>query len=205
VNLLPWLLDWPPSRGTVAVFLLLTTFSAGTLVLFGGVTEPAGGNVTVETSDVSVRLNDQQSTIPDVENGTVHTCLGSGTPPDSILVVGDVTVDVPPELVREHGELSLAVSLAHTDQTTTETVTEAGQTTESLFWRLSDDETLSVDETARLQVRVRAGGEVLAEMARPTTVEEGSRSYDCDSNRLTGPTADDVHGGLPGPSAVAER
>ena len=177
MNLLPWLLDWPPSPASVVVFLLVTAFSVGTLVAFGGVTdEITAENVTVEETDLSVRLNDERS-LPDT-NGTVQTCLSSGTPGDSISVIGDVTVDVPADRGRD-AEFVVAVSLAHTEETTTASVEGTGRRTADVFWLLDDDETLAVGETARLQVRVRDGGSTVASVTREVTVENGSRSYDC--------------------------
>lgn len=39
MSVLAWLLRWPPSRGTVVVFLVLTAFSVGSLAAFGGLVE----------------------------------------------------------------------------------------------------------------------------------------------------------------------
>jgi hypothetical protein len=181
MDLLPWLLDWPPSRGAVAAFLVLTAASVGTLVAFGGVTdEITRENVTVDATDVSVRLNDEGG-IPDLGEG-VQTCLASGTPPDSVAVIGDVTVTVPAEGTRNYsgsGPVTVAVSLAHTDETTTETVEGSGEATRDIFWIIEDDETLSVGGTATLQVRVQSGDSTLAETTRTAPVENGTRSYDC--------------------------
>lgn len=182
MNVLPWLLDWPPNRASVAVFLVLTAFSVGTLVLFGGVTdEITSENVTVEATDLSVRLNDDID-FPDAANGTVQKCLASGTPGDSILVVGDVTVDVPADWdAGSAGDprVTLVMSLAHTEETTTETVSGTGRATSRVFWVLNDDETLSAGDTVRFQVRVRADGSTVANATRAVTVQNDSRSYDC--------------------------
>ena len=183
MNLLPWLLDWPPSPGTIVFVLLMTALSAGTLVAFGGVVNEADQeNVTIEATDVSVRLNDDEGGFPEGENGTVRTCLGSGTPGDSISVLVDVTVTVPAEERRGVGEerrLTVVVSLAHTEEHTADTVTGTGRATSDVFWLLDHDETLSVGDTATLQVRVREEGSTVASATRPVTVENGSRSHDC--------------------------
>lgn len=182
MNVLPWLFDWPPNRASVALFLFLTAFSVGTLVLFGGVTdESTSKNVTVEATDLSVHLNDDTDPL-DAANGTVQKCLASGTPGDSILVVGDVTVDVPADW---HGgsagdpQVTLVMSLAHTEETTTETVSGTGRATTRVFWVLDDDETLSAGDTAEFRVRARADDSTVANATRAVTVRNDSRSYDC--------------------------
>jgi hypothetical protein len=177
---LPWLLDWPPSRGAVVAFVLVTAFSVGTLALFGGVTDDlTGGNVTVAETDLTVRLNDEFD-LPDT-NGSVETCFASGTPGDSVAVTGDVTLDVPAEWGGRSDERRpvLAVSLEHTGEETTERVERTGRVTTDVFWVLDDDESLAVGETARVQIRVRAGGSTVATANRTVTVRNGSRSYDC--------------------------
>ena len=182
MNVLPWLLDWPPRPAAIAAFLLLSAFTAGTLVAFGGVTdEITRENVTVEATDLTVSLNDEGE-FPDAGTGTVQTCLASGTPGDRISVLGDVTVGIPTEGYRdaaERGELTVAVSLAHTAENTTMAVTRTGRTTSDVFWMFDDDETLSVGDTASVQVRVRAAGETVADAIHSVTVEDGLRSYDC--------------------------
>ncbi|WP_435346345.1 hypothetical protein [Haloarchaeobius sp. HRN-SO-5] len=179
MSLLPWLLRWPRRPVSLGVFLLLVAFSVGTLAAFGGLTgELASENVTVESADVTVRLNDETQ-FPDAGNGTVQTCLATGTPGDSIGVLGDVTLDVPRD--RDTGEdpLTVVVSLAHTEETTTATVEETGRVTSDVFWVLADDETLSVGDTARLQVDVRSDGSTVASTTETVVVGNGSRSYDC--------------------------
>ena len=154
----------------------MTAFSVGTLVAFGGVTdEITRENVTVDATDLSVRLNDEAG-FPDVGEG-VQTCVGSGTPPDSVAVVGDLTVGVPAD--TPGGPLTVAVSLAHTEETTAATVEGSGDLTRDVFWVLDDDETLSVGGTATLQVWVRSGESTLAGTTRTAPVENDSRSYDC--------------------------
>jgi hypothetical protein len=185
VNLLPWLLDWPPRRGTVAVFLLLTAASAGTLVLFGGFEDDvAGDDVTVESADVVVRLNDDVD-FPET-NGSVQTCLASGTPGDSVSVVGDVTVHVPADRGRFGARsLTVEVSLAGVEGTTTDAVSGTGTEVSDVFWVFEDDETLSVGDAVTLRVRVRSEGETVAAATRNVTVERGTRSYDCEPARLS--------------------
>jgi hypothetical protein len=102
VNLLPWLLNWPPRPASIVVFLLLTAFSVGTLMLFAPVTDQINPDeVTVEASNVSVHLNDE-ITMPDAENGTVATCIASGTPGDHLSVRADLLIETP----LEEGESS---------------------------------------------------------------------------------------------------
>lgn len=176
MEVLPWLLNWPPRRGTVAVFLLLTTFSVGTLALFGGVTdEIRTDNVTVDATDLTVRLNDEL-TIPDT-NGSVRTCMASGTPGDSVSVTGDVTVDSPSG--RGGSQLTLVVSLAHTGETTSQRVERGRRDSTRLLWVFEDDETLSVGENATVQMRVRTDDETVANATKTVPVEKGTRRYDC--------------------------
>ena len=180
MNVLPWLLDWPPRRSTVVAFLLLTAISVGTLVAFGGVTDNASSeNVTVASADLTVRLNDERD-LPDT-NGTVETCLASGTPSDSVTVLGDVTVDIPAEAenVSSGDRVRVLVSLAHTDETTARSITERGRTTSDVFWVFEDDETLAVGDTATVQIRVQADDATVANATRRTSVLNGSRSFDC--------------------------
>jgi hypothetical protein len=175
---LPWLLDWPPSRGTIAVFVLLTAFSVGTLVAFGGVTdEMTSEEASVESAEFTVRLNDEIQ-LPDTGEDGVQTCLASGTPGDRISVVGEVTTVVPSGVVREN-DVVVEVSLGHTNETMTTAVGRSGEATHDVFWLLEDDETLSVGETADVQVRILASDSVAATATRSVTVEEGTRTYDC--------------------------
>lgn len=193
MNLLPWLLDWPPRPATVVAFLLVTAFSVGTVVAFGGVTDrPASENVTVDASDVTVRLNDETD-LPDVGNDTVARCLGVGTPGDSIGVLGDVVVHVPTGTGGDrHGteRLLVEVRLEQVGERTTQFVEGTGRVTASVFWILEDDETLSVGETASLRVRVLRDGETVADVGRAVRVENGSRSYDCDGSLGSRPAPD---------------
>lgn len=178
MSLLPWLLRWPPRRATVALFLAVTVFSLGTLALFGGVTDATTEeNVTVETTDLSVRLNDEQS-LPEGDGG-VQTCIASGTPPDRISVLGSVRVAVPADHpVRSADELRVVVALPAVDETTSGTVEPTGGTFD-VFWLLDDDESLSVGDTATVQVRVLADADRVADATREVTVESDSRTYDC--------------------------
>ncbi|WEL16944.1 hypothetical protein SVXHr_0765 [Halorhabdus sp. SVX81] len=182
MNSLPWLLDWPPSRGTIAVFVVLTAFSVGTLVLFGGVTDEATAeNVTIESTDLTVRLNDEV-TFPDVENDSVQTCMGYGTPGDSISVLGDVSVRIPAERTRTDARaerLTLAVSIDHTAERTTQPLTRTGDVTTDVFWILDDDETLAVNETAGVEISVLSGNSTVANSTTSIPVKKGTRTYDC--------------------------
>jgi hypothetical protein len=175
VNLLPWLLDWPPSRGAVVAFLVVTAFSAGTLALFGGVTdEAAGEDIAVESATLTVRLNDE-ITIPDT-NGTVQDCVGSGVPGDRLLVSGELGLQVPNDRDRPP---ELVVSLAHTGESSASRIERTGRVDQEVFWLLEDDESLSVGDTAEVELEVRSGGSTVASTTRQVTVEAASRSYDC--------------------------
>jgi hypothetical protein len=180
MDVLPWLLDWPPSPAKIVAFLLLTAASVGTLVAFGGVTDRiADENVTVADADLTVRLNDETN-IPDT-NGTVQTCLGSGTPGDSVAVLGDVTVDAPAAGTENHSTdrpLTVVVGLPETGETTTQTVEGSGGTAD-VFWTFEDEEVLSAGETTTLRVRVRSGETTVATATQSVTIENDTRSYDC--------------------------
>jgi hypothetical protein len=174
MNVLPWLLDWPPRPAAVGAFLLLTAFSVGTLLVFAPVTDQiTTDNVTVEVTDFTVRLNDDLR-IPET-NGSVRTCVGSGTPGDRLSVVGDVRVDSP---AAREDPLAVVVSLEHTSAETAQRL-ERGGATADVRWLAEDDETLSVGDKATVQVRVTDGDATLASAARSVPVENGSRSYDC--------------------------
>jgi len=182
MNSLPWLLDWPPSRGTIAVFVVLAAFSVGTVVLLGGVTdEMTAENVTINSTDLSVKLNDDVD-FPDVEGDAVQTCMGYGTPGDSISVLGDVTVRIPAERTRtdaKTAQLTLAVGLDHTSERTTQPLTRTGDVTTDVFWILDDDETLAVNETAEVEISVLSGNSTVANSTMAMPVENGTRTYDC--------------------------
>jgi len=180
VNLLPWLLDWPPRPAAVGAFLLLTAFSVGTLVLFAPVTDQiTPDEATVEASNVSVHLNDE-ITMPDIENGTVTTCMASGTPGDHLTVRADVLVETP----MEDGESSaydVELAIGTGSMTTTEPVQQTGRERVDVFWVVRDDESLSVGDTADVHVRLRESGTAIATTTRRVTVENSRRSYDCES------------------------
>jgi len=176
VKLLRLLLGWPPRPATVGVALLLTAVGAVTLLVFGGV---ADESPTIESTDLTVRLNDD---VDFPETDGVATCTAVGTPGDSVSVLGDVTVDVPADSDRGRvgdRRLTVVVSLAHTEENTTATVSGTGRETADVFWIFEDDETLSVGDTERLRVRLRSEASTLAETTRTVTVENGSRTYDC--------------------------
>lgn len=182
MQLLRLLFDWPPRPATVAVALLLTVVGVGTVVVFGGVVGDTGDeSVTIGSTDLTVRLNDETE-FPDTGDDGVATCMAVGTPGDSVSVLGDVTVDVPADADTGRAgdrRLTVVVSLAHTEQHTTATVSGTGRETADVFWIFEDDETLTVGDAERLRVRLRSDGETLAETTRTVTVENGSRSYDC--------------------------
>jgi hypothetical protein len=180
VNLLPWLLDWPPRPASVLAFLLLTAFSVGTLVLFAPVTDQINPDEpTVEASNVSVHLNDE-ITIPDMENDTVTTCVASGTPGDHLTVRADILVETPME-GGDDSPYDIEVSIGDDSKTTTEPIQQTGRERVDIFWVVRDDESLTVGGTADIHVRLRESGTVVATTTRSVTVEKGRRSYDCES------------------------
>lgn len=181
VNLLPWLLDWPPRPASVLAFLLLTAFSVGTLALFAPVTDQFGPDeAAVEISNASVHLNDEIE-IPNEDGGGVMTCLASGTPGDHLTVRADIVVETPLEDDGKDREYELVVSIVDEATTTTESVRRTGRERVDVFWVVKDDETLSVGGTAELDVRLRESGSIVASATRTVTVDEASRSYDCES------------------------
>lgn len=181
MSLLPWLLYWPPSRGAIAVFLVVTAFSVGSIaVLGGGLVQSGDDTVSVETVDVTVTLNDEVELPPGVDE-SAQTCVASGTPGDSVFVQGSVVVFVPEDRWRfgEERRLNVSVSLGPADAATTGIVTGPGFVTREVFWLLDDDESLSVDGTETVQVRVREGGSTVANATEAVTVQEGTRHYEC--------------------------
>jgi hypothetical protein len=180
VNLLPWLLNWPPRPAAIVAFLFVTAFSVGTLVLFAPVTDQINPDeATVEVSNVSVHLNDEIA-MPDIENGTVATCIASGTPGDHLTVRADILVETP----MDDGDDSLydiEVSIGTDSKTTTEPIQQTGREQVDVFWVIRDDESLSVGDTAEIQIRLRESETVVATATRSVTIENGSRSYDCES------------------------
>ncbi len=180
MNLLPWLLDWPPRPATVVAVLLVTALGVGTLVLFAPLADPAGPDeAALELSEASVHLNDEIE-IPDGGDGTVAGCRSSGTPGDHLLVRADVVVETPPDWGGDAG-YDVAVRLPDTAQTTTEPVDDTGRERVEVVWLAPDDETLSVGDTAELLVRLRESGTPVANATRTVTVEAASRSFDCGS------------------------
>lgn len=180
VNLLPWLLNWPPRPASIIAFLLLTAFSVGTLLLFAPVTDQINpDDATVEAANVSVHLNDE-ITMPDIENGTVGRCIASGTPGDHLTVRADILVETPMD-GGENSKYDVEMSIVNGSKTTTEPVQQTGRERVNVFWVVRDDESLAVGETAEIHVRLRESGAVVANSIRTVTVEKGSRSYDCES------------------------
>lgn len=180
MNLLPWLLNWPPRPASIVVFLLLTAFSVGTLILFAPITDQISPDEsTVEVSNASVHLNDEIR-IPDVGNGTVAKCIASGTPGDHFTVRADIVVETPLE-DGDDSKYNVEVSVVNDTKTTTEPVQRTGRERVNVFWVVRDDEALSVGKTAEVHVRLRESGTVVANATRAVTVKKGRRSYDCDS------------------------
>jgi len=180
VNLLPWLLNWPPRPAAVVAFLFVTAFSVGTLVLFAPVTDQINPDeATVEASNVSVHLNDE-ITVPDIDNGTVATCVASGTPGNHLTVRADILVETPME-GGDGTPYDIEVSIGNDSRTTTESVQQTGRERSDVFWVVRDDESLSVGDTANIHIRLRESDSVVATATRAVSVEKGNRSYDCES------------------------
>ncbi|QLD90812.1 hypothetical protein HWV07_17890 [Natronomonas salina] len=182
MSLLPWLLDWPPTRAQVAVFLLVSALSVGTIAMMGGVADdPASENVTVEDIDLAVSLNDEAS-YPEGANGTVQTCFASGTPGDSVSVLGDVILDVPESDGRGRSserQLRVTVNLTEMSETTAQTETGTGTVHSDVFWLIDDDETLAVGDTVTLHVTVHDERGRVATATDNVVVQGDSRTYDC--------------------------
>jgi len=175
-DILPWLLHWPPSRRMVAVFLIITAASLGTIVVLGGVTDTqSNGNITVSDVNLSLRLNDDTS-FPDT-NGTVETCLGSGTPGDHLSVLGEITVRIPP--AQNDNTHAVVLELNQTWNRTVGTIEDEGSVTKDVFWLLEDDETLSVGDTTSVEIHVQERGTTAVSRGLSMSIENGSRSYDC--------------------------
>jgi hypothetical protein len=179
MDLLPWLLNWPPRRATIAIFLLVTAFSVGTLVLFAPVMDQINPDeATIEVTNVSIQLNDN-ITIPEGGNGTVQECVSSGIPGDHLAVRADISITTPME-ESDDSPYDFDVVVLDSAQRTTESIDQTGRDQADLFWVVSDDESLSVGETAEVQFRLRKSGTVVDNVTRVVTVQNGTRSYDCD-------------------------
>jgi len=171
-----WLLYWSPSRKQkqVLAFVVVGGLLAGVLVLTPALVglDLPGDSATVEEIDVTVRLNDEFTPPEGSAETGVQRCIAVGTPPDSLGITGQVRVYAP-------DDAAVVVSLAHADESTVDPVEDAGSHESRVFWLLEDDESLSVGETATVQVRVRSGGETLAAANRTVPVKEGTQTYDC--------------------------
>lgn len=175
MNILPWLLDWPPTRRQIAVFLVITAFSLGSIAVLGGMAGlDSDGNVTITNADLSLQLN-ENTDIPDT-NGSVETCLGSGTLPGHLGVRGEIMVDIPSGIDSAQ-EVVLRVN--DTQNHTVETIEGQGAVTMDVFWQREADGTLSVGDPAAVDIWIVEQGTVVASTTRSVPVENGSRSYDC--------------------------
>jgi hypothetical protein len=128
---------------------------------------------------LDVRLNDEIDLPP--ANGSVETCVASGTPGDSVSLFGDVIVTILPGRLPDVGESDPRVmfTLETLDATRRDRIDPAGATSLDLFWILDDDEMLSVGTETTLTIRVEtADGEPLRETTRTLTVRDGERTYD---------------------------
>lgn len=160
----------------IAVYLVVTAASLGTIVALGGVTDTRStGNITVSDVELTIRLNDETD-FPDT-NGTVETCLGSGTPGDHLSVIGDITVTTPTNRSGTPREVILRLNQIH--DRTVGRIENRGNVTTDVFWVLRDDERLSVGDTTPVNIRVQEDGTTVAATTRTVPVENGSRTYDC--------------------------
>jgi len=176
IDILSWLLNRPPSRRMIAVFLVVTVASIGTIAVLGGVTDTQSEeNITISDVDLSIRLNDDTE-YPDT-NGAVETCLGSGTPGDHLSVLGEITVSIP--AAHSDDTQAVVLQLNQTKNRTVGTIEGQGSVTNNVFWVLEDDETLSVGNTTTVEVHVREQGASVASRTFSVPVKNGSRSYDC--------------------------
>lgn len=175
MNILPWLLDWPPTRRQIAVFLVITVFSLGSIAVLGGMTGlDSDGNVTITETDLALDLN-ENTDIPDT-NGSVETCIGSGPLPGHLSVTGEITADIPAggDTPRE-----VVLRVNDTENRTVETIESEGEVTVDVFWSRDADGTLSVGDTASVDIWVVEQGTAVASTTTSVPVENGSRSYDC--------------------------
>lgn len=160
----------------------MSTLSVGTIAMMGGVADdPASENVTVEDIDLAVSLNDEAS-YPGGANGTVQTRLASGTPSDSVSILGDVVVDVPGSDNRGRSsgrQLRVTVNLTEMSETTSQSVTGTGGVRSDVSWLIDDDETLAVGDMVTLRVTVHDERGRVATATDNVTVQEDSRTYDC--------------------------
>ncbi|WP_267643624.1 hypothetical protein [Haloarchaeobius amylolyticus] len=171
----------------VIVTLLLVGLLVGAIAIVGVIgvdtSRFAVTDAAVNETDLSVRLNDEFD-LPESENESVMTCTSSGTPGDSIGVYGTVTVTVPTDDddgLAGDDPYEVELALTEVGETTTKGVDGSGRrATARFFWILEDDETLEVGQTTTMRIRVLDGGETIAEETRQVTVEEGSRTFDCD-------------------------
>jgi hypothetical protein len=160
----------------IAVYLIVTAASLGTIVALGGVAHTqSNGNITVSGVELSVRLNDETD-FPDT-NGTVETCLASGTPGDHLSVIGEITINTPANRSDTPREVILQLSQMH--NRTVGTIEDRGNVTTDVVWVLRDDETLSVGDTTPVNIRVQEHGRTVATTTFTVPVEKGSRTYDC--------------------------
>ncbi|WP_410766928.1 hypothetical protein [Haloferax sp. DFSO60] len=182
MNLLPWLLDWPPRPASILTFVVLTAFSVGTLILFAPVTdELSTDEVTVEIADASVKLNDEMDYPEGAESGETYSCMSFGTPGDSLHIRVEGTLGLPTGFDRDGDTpYTLEVSLDGVEETRTETFRDTGEEQWDASWLVEDDETLSVGETTTLTAQVRTSGDVVATTNQRVTIEEGTQRFDCE-------------------------
>ncbi|MFC7202236.1 hypothetical protein ACFQJC_01810 [Haloferax namakaokahaiae] len=182
MNLLPWLLDWPPRPASILAFLVVTAFSVGSLVLFAPLTdELSTDEVTVEIADSSVKLNDEMDYPEGAESGEAYSCISYGTPGDSLHVRADGTLGLPTGFDRDGDTpYTLEVSVDGLEETRTETFRGTGEDQWDVSWLVQDDETLSVGETTTLRAQVRQSGDVVATTNRSVTIAEGDQRFDCE-------------------------
>jgi hypothetical protein len=166
------LLSWPPSKRQLLFVLAVNAFLVVGLVAAGAPLFAVVEGTSVESVSLTARLNDADG-YPDLGNDTAYACTSTGTPPDTVSVIGGVTVDVA-------GERTVALSVPASGNRTTMDV-EGSDGRADVFWLFDDDETLAVGEAATFRVRVLDDGTPVANATRNVTVEEGTYELsDCE-------------------------
>lgn len=178
MRILPWLIAISRGRRAVAGAIVLAVVGvvAGLYVAGGLPAEQAPDHATVEAVDLDLRLNDEMDW-PDGPNGTVRSCLASGTPGDRVGVYGEVSVHLPTDIETDP---HLAIELSDLARTRTVTLADRGQITHDVFWLLEDDETVSVGDWTTVVISIRSSEETLASTNRSVIVENDSRTYECE-------------------------
>ncbi len=164
MNVLPWLLNWPPSKRQVLLVLGVNALLLGGLVAVGAPFLAAmDTEASVESANLTLELNDEWD-VPDTGNGT-RTCLSVGVPPDTLRLTGSVTV------ANASDAGTLALSLPETGDRTMTPIAGGRERVSATF---ADDETLAVGDRTAVVARVLADGKPVANATTNLTVENGT-------------------------------